>query len=109
MWHSLNPKSLHFVMFSLTCSGCESTSIDDSISTDIASRWIRYGLKTREEMIPIVEKHDGVLDQGTIEKFCDFTKMSNSEFYAILDKWYNTDLFEQDSDGVWHKKFKVGQ
>jgi len=25
-----------------------------------------------------------------------------------MDKWYNTDLFEQDKDGVWHAKFKVG-
>jgi N-acetyl sugar amidotransferase len=80
-----------------------------SISTDIASRWIRYGLKTREEMIPFVEKHDGVLDQGTVDKFCEFTKMSYGEFYSILDKWYNTELFERDNDGVWHKKFKVGQ
>ena len=80
-----------------------------SIATDIASRWIRYGLKTREEMIPFVEQCDGQLDQGTVEKFCEFTKMSTSEFYMILDKWYNPELFEQDSYGVWHKKFKVGQ
>jgi len=26
----------------------------------------------------------------------------------IMDKWYNRDLFEQDQDGVWHPKFKVG-
>tara|TARA_B100000949_G_scaffold162129_1_gene142905 strand:- start:1085 stop:2179 length:1095 start_codon:yes stop_codon:yes gene_type:complete len=79
-----------------------------SMATDIASRWIRYGLKTREEMIPFVEEYDGQLDQGVIEKFCEFTKMSTSEFYSILDKWYNPELFEQDSFGVWHKKFKVG-
>ena len=76
-----------------------------SMTTDIASRWIRYGLKTRDEMIPYVEEHDGKLDQGVVEKFCEFTKMSTSEFYKILDKWYNRDLFEQDSHGIWHKKF----
>ena len=79
-----------------------------SIATDIASRWIRYGLKTREEMIPYIEEYDGKLDQGTVEKFCEFTKMSVSEFYKILDKWYNPELFEQDNHGVWHPKFKVG-
>ena len=79
-----------------------------SIATDIASRWIRYGLKTREEMIPYIEEYDGKLDQGTLEKFCEFTKMSVSEFYKILDKWYNPELFEQDNHGVWHPKFKVG-
>ena len=77
-------------------------------ATDVASRWIRYGLKTREEMIPFVEEFDGRLDQGIVDKFCEFTKLSHSEFWKILDKWYNHEFFEQDKDGVWHPKFKVG-
>ena len=64
--------------------------------------------KQREEMIPIVEKHDKLLDQGIVDKFCEFTHMSIKEFWQIMDKWYNTELFEQDTDGVWHEKFKVG-
>ncbi|RZD41042.1 MAG: N-acetyl sugar amidotransferase [Thaumarchaeota archaeon] len=79
-----------------------------SISTDNASRWIRYGMCTREEMIPFVERHDGKLDQGVMEKFCEFTGIKNNEFWNILDKWYNPKFFKQDKDGVWHKKFKVG-
>jgi hypothetical protein len=79
-----------------------------AFSTDMASRWIRYGMKTREEMIPVVEENDGKLDQGVIEKFCEFTGLSVIEFWKILDKWYNKELFQQDKDGVWHPKFKVG-
>ena len=79
-----------------------------SVATDNASRWIRYGVKTREEMISIVEEKDGKLDQGIIDKFCEFTGMSKVEFWKSMDKWYNQDLFEQDSDGIWHPKFKVG-
>ena len=26
-----------------------------------------------------------------------------------MDKWYNKDLFEQDDDGIWKKKFQVGK
>ena len=37
------------------------------------------------------------------------TRISHSEFWKIMDKWYNTDLFEKDSHGVWHAKFKVGE
>jgi hypothetical protein len=77
-------------------------------ATDIGSKWIRYGMKTREEMIPIIEERDGKLDQDVIEKFCEFTDLSIVEFWKIMDKWYNRDLFEQDSDGIWHPKFKVG-
>ena len=80
-----------------------------SAATDNASRWIRYGLKTREEMIPIVEEIDAKLDQGIIDRFCEFTKMSHHEFWLIMDKWYNKDLFSQDGDGVWHPNFKVGR
>ena len=80
-----------------------------SSATDNASRWIRYGLATREEMIPFVKKHDGKLDQGAVDKFCEFTKMSYKEFWQVLDKWYNTELFEKDDDGIWHPKFEVGK
>ena len=76
--------------------------------TEMASRWIRSGLKNREEMIPFVKEKDRKLDQGIIEKFCEFTKMSPREFWKTMDKWYNTDLFEQDRDGIWHEKFEVG-
>ncbi len=79
-----------------------------AVATDNASRWIRYGIKTRDEMIPIVEELDSKLDQGIVDTFCDFTRMSHKEFWKIMDKWYNPELFEQDRDGVWHKKFKVG-
>ena len=78
-------------------------------ATEMASRWIRNGMKTREEMIPVVEKYDKILDQGIVEKFCDFTQISVKEFWQIIDKWYNTELFEQDTDGIWHEKFKVGK
>ena len=77
-------------------------------ATDTASRWIRYGIKTREEMIPIVEENDGELDQVVVENFCKFTGFSIREFWKILDKWYNKDFFEQDKDGIWHPKFNVG-
>ena len=79
-----------------------------SISTDNASRWIRYGLKTREEMITTVEEKDGKLDQDIVERFCEFTGMTKVEFWKTMDKWYNRNLFEQDKDGIWHPKFKVG-
>ena len=77
-------------------------------ATEMASRYIRAGLATREEMIPLVKKHDKILDQRIVEAFLDYTKMSFREFQAIMDKWYNTDLFYQDKDGVWHEKFEVG-
>jgi hypothetical protein len=74
----------------------------------MASRWIRYGMATREEMIPTVKKYDKILDQGIVDGFCSFTNISIRKFYEILDKWYNAELFEQDGDRIWHEKFQVG-
>ena len=79
-----------------------------SSATEIGSRWIRAGLKTRDEIIPLVEEHDKKLDQGIVERFCSFTGMTIPEFWKIMDKWYNPEFFQQDKDGVWNEKFKVG-
>lgn len=80
-----------------------------SSATQMASRWIRSGMVTREEMIPFVKKFDGQLDQGIIDRFCEFTKITIREFWETLDKWYNPKFFKQDSNGVWHEKFEVGK
>jgi len=70
-------------------------------ATDYASRFIRYGLLTREEAIKIVKEKDHALDSKAIRDFCDFTGYSESEFWAIVDKFYNPDLFEKSKYGQW--------
>jgi N-acetyl sugar amidotransferase len=77
-------------------------------ATEMASRWIRAGLATRDEMIPQVKRHDKILDQGIVRSFCEFTRMAPREFWSVLDKWYAPEFFEQDADGIWHEKFEVG-
>lgn len=77
-------------------------------ATEMASRWIRAGLKTRDEMIPLVKKYDKILDQGIIDNFCTFVGIKPRELSTIIDKWYNHDLFWQDNNGLWHEKFEVG-
>lgn len=77
-------------------------------ATQIGSRLIRAGYATREEIIKEVKKYDKVLDQDVAKGFMDFIGMKPKEFWAIIDKWYNPDLFYQDKDGLWHEKFEVG-
>ncbi|MCF8297386.1 MAG: N-acetyl sugar amidotransferase [Saprospiraceae bacterium] len=78
-------------------------------ATEMASRWIRSGMKTREEMIPIVNQYDKILDQGIVDKYLEFTGMNARRFWEILNKWYNRDLFYKDKWGIWHEKFHVGK
>ena len=73
-------------------------------ATDYTSRFIRYGLMTREDAIKIVKKKDHALDPKCVEDFCDFCGYTISEFWGIVDKFYNRNLFEKDSFGKWKLK-----
>ena len=75
-------------------------------ATDVACNWIRNGDISREEGIGLINEHDHVLDEKIVDDFLKFTGYSYKEFYQILDKWYNPNLFEK-VDGIWEKRFKV--
>ena len=76
-------------------------------ATDYASRFIRYGILPREEGIDLVKKHDHALDPKSVQEFVEFLGYSHTEFYEILDSFYNTDLFVKDAFGQWVLKDPV--
>ena len=65
-------------------------------ATDYCSRMIRYGMITREEAKELVKKHDHALDPRSLREFCDFFGYSETEFWRIIDSYYNTEIFEKD-------------
>lgn len=73
-------------------------------ATDYTARYIRYGLMSREEAVEIVKQHDGELDPLCVRDFCDFCGYSETEFWAIIDKFYNRELFEKDENEKWSLK-----
>lgn len=73
-------------------------------ATDMAARLVKNGDLTREEAIKLVKKHDHNLDQKCVDDFCEFLGYSISEFWEIVDKFYNRDLFEKDKFGQWKLK-----
>lgn len=78
-------------------------------ATDYASRMIRYGMITREEAVELVRRHDAFLDPLCVRDFCEFCGYTKEEFWQIVDKLYNTELFEKTKSGwklknpVWEK------
>ncbi|MEN6348191.1 MAG: N-acetyl sugar amidotransferase [Syntrophomonas sp.] len=72
-----------------------------SVATDYAAKFIRYGLISREEGIELVRKHDHKLDQLAIKDFTQFLGYSVSEFWKIVESFYNRHLFEKDINGNW--------
>ncbi len=65
-------------------------------ATDASCRFIKIGKLTREKAIQLVKERDHKLDQRSAKEFCDFLGYSTKQFYDIVDKFYNRDLFEQD-------------
>ena len=76
-------------------------------ATDYAARFVRYGMLTREEAIKLVKDHDDNLDVRCIREFCDFLGYTETEFWSIIDKLYNKDIFEKNSFGKWVLKNPV--
>lgn len=76
-------------------------------ATDYAARMVRYGLIDRAKAVELVKEHDGNLDPLCVRDFCDFCGYSESEFWAIVDKLYNKDIFKKDIAGKWVLKHPV--
>jgi N-acetyl sugar amidotransferase len=74
--------------------------------TDYACYDIRDGLITREEGFGLVEKYDGKCHPRYIEKFCDYIDITVEEFWTVVDKFVNRDLFEK-VNGKWERKFTL--
>ena len=74
-----------------------------SRATDIACRWIREGRITRNEAIELINKYDPVLDQKVLDDFLNFTGYSVREFWDIVERFWNKDIFEK-KDGLWIRR-----
>jgi N-acetyl sugar amidotransferase len=70
-------------------------------ATDYAARYIRYGLLPREEAIKLVREHDHKLDPESVNDFINFLGYTETEFYRILESFYNKELFVKNEYGEW--------
>jgi N-acetyl sugar amidotransferase len=75
-------------------------------ATDVSCYWIRNGYITRDEGIEFVKAHDHELDQAVLDDFLAWTGYSHGEFWAIVDKFYNPELFEK-VNGQWRLKHPI--
>jgi len=77
-------------------------------ATDYAARMVRYGMITREKAFELVKKHDHALDPLSVRDFCDFLGYTEKQFWGIVDKLYNTEIFYEDKNGNWKLKNEIG-
>lgn len=76
-------------------------------ATDYAARFVRYGMLDRNEAIRIVRERDSNLDPKCVDDFCSFCGYTLSEFWEIVEKMYNRDIFMKDEMGRWVLKDSI--
>jgi len=74
-----------------------------SRATDVVGYWIRSDRITRDEGAKLIRENDHKLDQRILEDFLDFTGYTDREFWNIVEKFWNRDIFE-NIDGRWSLK-----
>ncbi len=77
-------------------------------ATDEICYDIREGRISREDGKWYVNEYDGLCGEKYIEQACKYLSITKEEFWEVVDKYVNRDLFEK-VDGKWTKKFTVGE
>ncbi|MFC1822865.1 N-acetyl sugar amidotransferase [Thermodesulfobacteriota bacterium] len=75
-----------------------------SRATDVVGYWIRNGIISKDEGLDQIRKHDHKLDERVLEDFLSFTGYTYREFWGIVDKFWNKDIFYKTRDGLWKLK-----
>jgi N-acetyl sugar amidotransferase len=75
-------------------------------TSDIASRRVREGLLNLSEAKKVINEYNHMIDQRALEDFCKTLGYTKKEFWDIVDKFWNPDLFEK-VDGFWRKRDDV--
>ena len=72
--------------------------------SDIACRYVRAGILTREQALQHIKDHDWQLDKQSKEDVCRFIGIKEKEFDSVCDKIANRDILAKDSNGNWKLK-----
>jgi N-acetyl sugar amidotransferase len=75
-------------------------------ATDVTGYWVRSGKIDKKEALNLIEEHDHKLDKRALEDFLSFTGYSESEFWSVVDRFWNKDIFE-NKDGQWVLKEEI--
>ncbi len=76
-------------------------------ATDEICYDIREGRFSREAGKWYVNEYDGLCGQKYIDMACKYLSITEEEFWEVVDRYVNRDLFEK-KDGRWTPKFTVG-
>ena len=74
--------------------------------TDTCSKLIRENKMTREEGIKLIRDYDSILDPTSLDHYLKFSGYKESQFWEIMEKFWNKELFIKKKQGPvedWNK------
>lgn len=77
-------------------------------TSDIASRRVREGKISLSQAEGLIKENDSKLDQKAQDDFIDFLGYSPREFWDIVERYWNRDLFEKVDD-IWRLKEDISK
>lgn len=77
-------------------------------ATDEACYDIREGRLSREDAVWYIKEYDGKCGDKFIKAACEYLSITEKEFWDVVDKYVNRELFEKNECGHWTPKFEVG-
>lgn len=72
--------------------------------SDIACRFVRQGLLSREQALAYIRERDHMLDPAAKRDFCETVGIGGHYFDEIVNRHANRELVEQDANGIWRLK-----
>lgn len=78
-------------------------------ATDLMNTLIRSGKISRSEAIDWVERYDGVCSDRIIGKYCSYIDIAVSEFWLVVDRYVNKNLFMCEEGSRPRPRFTVGE
>lgn len=70
-------------------------------ATEDLSELIKVGIMSRDTAIEIAKILDGNCDEKYIHMFCEYINISYKEFWAVLERYRNLDIWSKTSKGEW--------
>jgi len=67
---------------------------------------VRAGRLSRDEGIELIKKYDGIFPWKYLSEYLDYFKMSEDEFWGVVDSFRSPDIWEK-VDGEWRLKFEI--
>jgi len=77
-------------------------------AADMVGYWIRGERISREEGLKLIRQHDHRLDRRVLDDFLRFTGYTHREFWDIVEKFWNQEIFEK-VNGEWVVKDEPSQ